>query len=210
MDICRQIEQSKFGVHVGYDFGADRVTYTLRDTSGERSFSVSYENVALRNTSSFTFNNNILSWRLRFIPAVTFLLGWFADNSAPDLGNSVRIVSILGFVALLICDFAKVFAVRFKLIPLIPSPPEAHGHSLRIIDNRVGSTIFDELAQRWKVRMKFLHGTANTAGDPRNEVARLTWLKENAILTDKEFAIEVAKIDLGSPETLDSSITRLN
>jgi len=189
-----EIKQSRFGVRTRFDFGSERLTYTLRDTSGERRFSVPYEFVAPRNESTLVFNNKNFSWRLRFIPVVTFLASLAAINIGYDFAEIIEVASVAVFIALLVANFFNIFAVRFTIVPLVPSPPEAQGQPLRIIDDKRRASIFHELDRNWKLRMKLLHGTVNIAGDPAIELARLTWLRDNDVLSVAEFEVEAAKL----------------
>ena len=188
------VEQSGWGVRLRFVFGPTILTYAIRDASGERTFDVPYENLAIPKIGSLTVNNVIFVRRLRLVPLIGVLTGFVLSNIVPKVAGLITLASLIMFITLVACGYLKLFAVKYTIVPLSPSPPAAQGHLVRVINDKLGPQIIDELKGRWRSRLKSLYGQANLAGDPQTEIARLKWLLEIEVLTEAEFNFETARL----------------
>lgn len=166
----------------------------MRDGAGERSFAAPYEVLALKAQSRFTFNNNNFAWRLRLIPVATIVGSYLISGIAHPASVIINALSIIALIGILLCGYAKVFAVKFISVPLSPSPVEAQGRALQVIDDKKNNEILTELASRWKARLRLIHGRADLTRDANFERSRLTWLRDNDVITVNEFNIEISRL----------------
>ena len=194
MDDARTIVQNRFGVHLSFKFGPDQLSLAWRDFSGEREFAVNYEAIDVRNVSSLTDNSSQFARSLLFIPIVLWLPGIALANVNRALSEGLIELSLLLIVTIYSAKLGRLFATKFTLLNMSPAPQSAGGHAIRIIKDKNHDAIVAELKARWRARIKRLYGAVNLSNDRDSEIVRLTWLKDNDVLTEAEYREALATL----------------
>jgi hypothetical protein len=95
---------------------------------------------------------------------------------------------------LFVARFMKLFAIKYTMLPMRPQPPGSGKQLIRIIDGKSHATILERIKTRWKARLKQLHGAINFSNDVNKEIAKFTWMKDHAIITEGEYSEAVGKL----------------
>ena len=91
-------------------------------------------------------------------------------------------------IALLyVAKMLGVFAVKYTILPVSPMAPGVGGVPIRIMEAASHAAILDEIKTRWRGRLKQLHGGINFANDVEKEIAKFSWMKRHAIITEGEY-----------------------
>ena len=171
----KTLNQRRFGTRLTYRFAANQLTYRIRDNSGEREFSVPYESINV-------------------VPLVIVGVSIAVQGTDKGASQYLNLIGIVLFVALLGGRYLRLFAVKFTTLQMTPTPPGAGTSSLLIIKDKSHEAIFEEIKTRWRARLRQLHGTINFANDANAEIAKFTWLKDRAVITDEEYRKAVEKL----------------
>lgn len=185
----KTMTQRKFGVWSQYRFEAKQLDYTLRDYSGELQFSVPYEAIDTAGASTLLVNN----LRLLRILAVASLLAIFVIASVIHVGRTysagMAIAIGVWLATILLVRSLRLLAIRYTILPV-----PAVGKRLRIIVGRNHDAILDEIRARWRVRIRELYGSINFGSDSEKELARFSWMKQHAVITEGEYQAIVEKL----------------
>lgn len=190
----KTLNQRKFGTRLTYRFAANQLTYRIRDNSGEREFSVPYESINVLNPASLVINKVQFYRTLLIVPLVIVGVSIAVQGTDKAASQYLNLIGIVLFVALLGGRYLRLFAVKFTTLQMTPTPPGAGTSSLLIIKDKSHAAVFDEIKTRWRARLRQLHGTINFANDANAEIAKFTWLKDRAVITDEEYRKAVEKL----------------
>jgi len=189
------IRQNRLGHRRAFRFADDGLLYTLRDPSGaERTFSVPYQAVDLRSVSSVRSKNLLFVRKLARLAAVGLLAGLAAAAVDRPIGAIIAAVAALAWAAVWAADAAGLLVVSFTNAPMTPPPPGSNSGLLSIIDDDNRDRILDELAQRWRQRVRALFGAVDPDGEPHKEAARMRWLRVRGIISEREFAEQIGRL----------------
>jgi hypothetical protein len=191
--------QRRIGLRYRFELGADSVKYSARDYSGERTIEIPYESINLGQPAYVTMTATPLFKRLFGLTLLYLLF-------AAALGAFVPVVAIICAAATLPLSMTIIVGrltgwtnIKFKLFQLQPYPPGAIG-PMRMIDDANGEQVLECLKQARKAKFRRLYARANLAADPNHEIARLTWLKDNEILSEDEWQLEVDRVRTSSAD----------
>jgi len=187
------IVQRKLGVRLTFQFG-EQLTYTLRDHSGEREFAVPYQAINVLAPSTLVADD-VQFFRTLFVVPILAVVACVALQAtdgplARDLGLLAAALIALLYVAKLL----RVFAVKYTMLPVSPVSPGVGGLPIRIMEDARHAAILDEIKTRWRGRLKQLHGAINFANDVEKEIAKFSWMKQHAIITEGEYRDAVDKL----------------
>jgi hypothetical protein len=192
--ITPPVSQRRIGLRFRFEAGDDTLKYSSRDYSGERTIEIPYESINLDQPAYLTLTATPLFRRLFGLVLLFFLF-------AAAFSAFVPVVAILCAAATLPLSLAVIIgrltgwsAIKLKLFQLQPYPPGANG-PMRIIDDAKGEHILTLLQQARKAKFRRLYARANLAADPNHEIARLTWLKNNDILSEEEWQVEIDRVN---------------
>lgn len=183
----KTITQRKFGTQLKFQFGTDRLTYTLQDYSGERQFSVPYEVIKVLEPSTLVVNNLRLMRMLLWIPVVIVVFAAVLPKGAQAVAGAMVLFAAALAIFLFIARRFKVFSIKYTLLGMAPVPAGAGNQPIRIMHDVKHATILDAITARWKARLKRLYGTINLSNDLNKEIAKFSWLKEHAVITELEY-----------------------
>lgn len=194
MDEEKTVIQSKFGVRLKFQFGADQLTYSVRDQSGELQFPIYYEAINVLAPSTIVTNNDRFVRRIFAFPIAAIVASIAMTNFNKAASDGFGLLGGALIVLLLVARALKLFAIRYTMLRMSPPPAGATNHLIRIIQDKNHAAVIEEIKSRWRARIKKLHGDINFANDATKEIAKLTWLKENAVITDGEYREAVEKV----------------
>jgi hypothetical protein len=176
-----EIIQKRLSNRATFVFGERELRYTIKDSSGSRSFSVEYgaipddvneleeRNVWYRNVGIFWVALGILQIGLRF-------------TEQGELKGSIWLT--LGVLCFLAYALAK---TKYSTIP-------TEKGTIFIIKNKQHDAVMNELTQRRKNQWRQWYGEVNLSNDPAKELGKLMWLKEREAITETEYRDAVSQI----------------
>ncbi len=191
---AKTVTQRKFGTRLTFQFAADQMLYLIRDYSGERQFSVPYESINVLTPASLVVNKVQFYRTLLVIPIVTIFVSIAIQSSDRTASQYLNLLSLALFAILLIARFLKVFSIKYTTLQMSPVPPGAGTNSILIMKDKDHATILEEIKLKWKERIRQLHGSINFLNDINKEIAKFTWLKDRAVITEEEFREAVKKL----------------
>jgi hypothetical protein len=186
------IIQRKLGKRLTFQFGPEKLTYTIQDYSGEKQFSVFYESIGVLDPSILKVNQTRrLFFGLRIlglilIAAILYQASRNAQVPVPLVGAFM--ILVLGTS---LANYLKLFTIKYTVLQLPAGT--VHG-PVRIINDKHHAKILAELQARWKARIKKLHAAVNFANDPAKETAKFTWLRDRGVLSETEYHEALARL----------------
>jgi hypothetical protein len=194
------ITQRRIGLRFCFEARDDALRYSARDYSGERTIEIPYESINLSQAAYVTLTATPLFRRLFGLVVLLFLMA--AAISAIDLNLAIICAFATGPLSLtiIVARLTGWSNIRFKLFQLQPLPPGALG-PMRVIDDAVGAEIITVIEESRKAKFRRLYATANLAVDPVHEIGRLTWLKDNDIISANEWQAEVEQVKAAAPKS---------
>lgn len=190
------IRQSQAGYKREFVFSEGGLTCKLRDSSGEREFTVPYEAVDMSAPSTLTLNNTPFSRRASIalvgLGIVVFIVG------------SYNILANIASIALYTISAALLFAVvansktgwlsaKFTVMRISPPPPGTNA-ALMVLNDDNHDKVMAALTNGWKARLKTLYGRANPDSDHQKETDRLKWLLDRNIIDNLHYHEELARL----------------
>ena len=181
-----EIKQSRHSNRIQYVFGEDELQYSVRDSSGSRSFSVGYADIS-RDRQTLEERNE---W-LRNVGLLWLILGaaitmyqWFDEK---------QLVPSLWLVAGAACY--AVYRLRTTRFTIVPSDKG----NLLVIAGGEGERILKEIetrrAEHYRREYDFM-----PAGDSADQHrSRFKWLHKEGALSDDELAQRLAAIEVADP-----------
>ena len=200
------IRQRMLGHSRVFQFERESLLYTLRDQSGERTFSVPYQVIDAKNVSGVRSKNPRFARTLTRAAIVGALAAFAITTVNSTIGAIVGIASVCAYAMIWAAETAGLFSVSFTHIPMAPVPPGANSNLLSIIGDQNRDQIVDELAKRSRERLRALYGTVDLSGDQGREAARMQWLKERGVISEDEYSEQMKRLrdhhnsDQGSEE----------
>jgi hypothetical protein len=194
MDDDKQITQRRFGVALKFEFGPESLSYSMQDSSGQRQFSVDYVAINCLSPSKLVLNNRQFAQRLLAIPIAAAVASIALTGINKGYSDGFGVLAGALLVLLLIANSLKVFAIKYTMIQMAPSPPGAGNHSIRIIDDKNHSTILSEIRRRWRARIRQLHFKIDFSNPLDRELARFKWMKDKEVITEDEHREVIEKL----------------
>jgi hypothetical protein len=188
------VTQRRIGLRFRFEAGDDTLKYSSRDYSGERTIEIPYESMNLDQPAYLTLTATPLFRRLFGLVLLFFLLAAAFSVFVPDVAVLCAFATLPLSVAVIVGRLTGWSNIKLKLFQLQPYPPGAIG-PMRIIDDAKGEQILALLRQARKAKFRRLYAHANLATDRNHEIARLTWLKNNDILSEDEWQVEIDKLN---------------
>jgi hypothetical protein len=186
--------QRRIGLRFAFEIESDSMKYSMKDASGERTIEIPYESVNLSQPAHLTLTSTPLTRRLSALVVIFGLLDVASLAANSGLAIIFALATFAAVVALLTGRTSGWSAIEFKLFDLRPFPPGATG-PMRIIDDHTGAEIISSMIGARKAKFRRLYAQANLSADPRDELARLDWLKANEIISDAEWKAEVDRVN---------------
>jgi hypothetical protein len=181
-----ELSQRRIGLRIRFEVGEDALQYSMKDYSGERTFEIPYENINLTQPAFLTLTATPLFRRL-FGLALLFLLFAAALGAfMPDLAVLCGLATLPLSLTIIVGRLTGWTNIHFRLFQLQPATPGAI-NPIRVIDDAKGEQIVDLIKQARKAKFRRLYAEPNLDTDPEREISRLTWLRDNDIITSEEW-----------------------
>jgi hypothetical protein len=187
----------KVGLRFVFKIQQDGVDYEARENFNTRQIFITYESLNPYLENPVRIGRSPLFNRLKGLPIVYLIMA--AATGAITVYASILFIccSLLTIVALVVARLTGWTDVRLKSLPLVGPVPGAWG-PLTIIDGPKGQKVLDAIKAAWQAKLKRLYGSANLAGDADKEISRLTWLRDNHILSDAELNLQIDRVKQAS------------
>ncbi|HXQ41069.1 MAG TPA: hypothetical protein VN821_07370, partial [Candidatus Udaeobacter sp.] len=98
----KTMSQSKFGTRLIFQFATDQMSYTIRDYSGERQFSVPYESINVLTPASLVINKVQFYRTLLVIPLIFIGISIGIQSSDRAAAQYLTLLAVVLFVVLLV------------------------------------------------------------------------------------------------------------
>lgn len=197
---AQPLMQRRIGLRFRFSAGENSLKYSARDYSGERTVDIPYEAINLSQPAYVTLTATPLLRRLFGGALLLLLMAAAVGAFDRDLAIIWLFVALPFFVAAIVGKLTGWSNIELKLFDLQPLPPGARG-PMRVIDDSRGDEIIAIIKEARKTKLRRLYGEANLAADASVEVARITWLRDEDIISDAEWKLEVDKINSAQEES---------
>ncbi len=203
----KTIKQQKLGKHLTFEFDVDKLTYTDRDYSGEKRFSIGYDAIDVLDPTSLAVNHAKRFWNmLRFPVVVCLLLAVVAFSSNTRISWIIALIFLALMAIGVAANHFQLLTIRYTI--LRPLPGAIRG-PIRVIQDKNHATILQEIQARWKERMRRLHRDINFSNDPDKEISKFSWMRDKAIISEEEYLSAVAKLQIYTPSNQPASANQM-
>lgn len=189
-----EILQKRHSNRIGFVFGSDELRYSLKDSSGSRSFSVHYADIS-RDRQTLEERNQ---W-LRNVGLIWIAIGtvftataWF---SRQELVPSLWLLLGGG------CYVAyRLRSTRFTILT-------SEKGNLLVIDDKDGPRVIEQIEIRRAAKLRDQYDYINPDESPEQQRNRYKWLHREGALTDDE--LEQRLLGVGVEESVAIAVGRL-
>jgi hypothetical protein len=139
--MSEMINQSAIGIKTSFSFGEDRVAFVINDRTGERSYSVPYETLALDELSTVAMPR---SEPTKYLWAIGFPMGFLAlrlGYNQPALAYAFGGLAFAAIFLGILSRDRKWFVVKLDLVPVMFGGAQP----LRVLHGRDHARILNEL-----------------------------------------------------------------
>jgi hypothetical protein len=188
-----EFEQRRPGIRLGFVFGEQELSYSIRELGKEHRFSADYEHIFVHNPSYFDVANSIFARRfawtyLAFVGAIAFGFYWRVSPLA------LAVVTVLGIFLWAFIRMRAPFTLYFVLLPVALDAFSGQGREIQILDDETGARIIEEITARRRSRLRILYAFVNPDADPVHEAAKFDWLKQNQVIDENEYHAALAEL----------------
>lgn len=187
-----EIRQQKNSNKIRFAFGEDALDYSLEDSSGSRSYSVSYTDISR--------DRQTLVERNQWLGNVGLL--WLALGAGLTafsfVGEGKPSVSIWLWVGVVCYGLYRLRSTRFTIVP-------TEKGNLCVIDDADGQRILDEIASRRAQQFRSEYDFMPEGDTLEQYRVRFKWLHKEGALTDEELAQRLATIDAMHPASVEQA-----
>lgn len=201
MDTTKTMSQKRQGAKLTFSFSEEKLTFTLADTSGEKSFAVPYEAIDVFEPSTVTLQNLWLRRKLELYMALYFLITLSIPVMHPNPNGtwralflyfaSVLVPLIVAGVAYHLAAARNWFATKCSVFGI---SGVAASNKIMVIFDKNHAAIVELLKARWRERLRKLHAPVNPANPQKAELAKFKWLKENGVISEAEYLAATSEI----------------
>lgn len=175
--------QKKLSNQTTFEFGEDKLKYSLKDGSGKRTFSTDYGDIYDEDFDELEEKNE---W-FRNVGILWVLLGAYQIGSrfmgSGNLSGSMWLT--LGIICLI------TYRLRITKFTVI----DAEKGRIFIIKDAQHSQLLDEISIRRKKQWKVRYGPINYDNDPQSELKKFQWLLDKRVISEDEF--NAVKLEIG-------------
>jgi hypothetical protein len=178
-----ELTQKKSSNQTIFEFGEDKLKYSLKGTSGKKIFSTDYGAISDEDFDEFEEKNE---W-FRNVGILWVLIGVFQiANRLMESGSfSGSMWLTLGIICLI--------TYRYKTTSY--TIVDAETGRIFIIKDAQHSKILDEISSRRKKQWKIWYGSVNYENDSQNELNKFQWLLDKKVISEDEF--KTVKLEIG-------------
>ena len=168
-----EILQKKLTNNTKFEFGEEKLTYTVKDSSGSQSFLAEYSSIPA-DMSEFVEQN---AWYRNVGIAWLVISGfqmahWFSESGT----LKISLWLILGAIFFAIYMLAK---TDYSIL-------NTENGRIFIIKDAKHDRILNELYRRKQDQLLASYGDINYSNDPNNELAKFNWLANEGVITESE------------------------
>ncbi|MDQ3287557.1 MAG: hypothetical protein M3Q42_04725 [Pseudomonadota bacterium] len=179
-----EIKQKRHSNRIGFVFGDDELRYSLKDSSGSRSFSVAYIDISrdrqtLEERSQWLRNAGLL-WLV--IGAVLTAAAWF---SRQEIVPSIWLIIGAGCYA--------AYYLRSTRYTIVPSEKG----NLLVIDDNAGPRVIEEIETRRAAQLREQYDYRPVVGESAEQQRnRYRWLHREGAITSEELQQRLQALDV--------------
>jgi len=178
-----EINQKKSSNQTKFEFGDEKLKYTVKDASGKKTFTTEYGSISDEDFDELEEKND---W-FRNVGILWILIGAF------QIGNRFMESGTLSGSMWLTLGIICFIIYRFKTIHY--TILDAEKGRIFIIQDDKHSKILDEISERRKKQWKSWYGSINYENDPQNEISKFQWLLDKKVISESEF--QTVKLEIG-------------
>jgi len=183
-----ELIQKKSSNQTTFEFGVEKLKYTIKDASGKRTFSIEYGSISDEDFDELEEKN---AW-FRNVGIIWVLLGLFQIVSRfMETGMpSGSMWLTLGIIFLFVYFFKT---TNYAVL-------DTEKGQIFVIKDAQQSKILDEISSRRNSQWKRWYGTINYENESHIELNKFQWLLDKNVISEEEF--QLIKLEIGHvPET---------
>jgi hypothetical protein len=178
-----ELTQKKSSNQTTFEFGEDKLKYSIKDASGKKTFSTDYGAISDEDYDELEVKNE---W-FRNVGILWMLIGAFQIGSR--FMESGKFSGSMWLTLGIIC----LITYRFKTTSY--TIVDAEKGRIFIIKDAQHSKILDEISTRRKKQWKIWYGSVNYENDPQSELNKFQWLLDKKAISEDEF--KTVKLEIG-------------
>ncbi|MBM7074676.1 hypothetical protein JQC92_22140 [Shewanella sp. 202IG2-18] len=179
-----ELTQKKSSNQTSFEFGDEKLKYSIKDSSGKRTFSTDYGSISDDGFDELEERND---W-FRNVGVLWVLIGVFQIVSrlmeSGSFSGSMWLT--LGVICLVVYKFKT---TNYTIV-------DAEKGRIFIIQDDQHSKILDEISIRRNKQWKHWYGSINYENDPQSELNKFQWLLDKNVISEDEFKSVKAEIGL--------------
>jgi len=192
-----KLTQKRFSNRTEFDLRENDFSYTIRDSSGSRSFTFDYADF---NPNSEHLEENNAWWRNAGLIWVVIGVLQLGAQYVQEGAFRGSIWLVLGIGCL----------VAYRVARTSYTIHSSDYGNVLIIQDKQHQKIFDELTSRRRTRLASALGEINPNQPPESEIAKFEWLVEQGAISEQEAAQKIAIVRSGAEERQDQDPPLLN
>jgi len=182
------ITQSKFGRKTTFQFGDDKLAFTLSDQTGRAEWAVFYDAIDPENSSTVTVNAGQRYFPPVLILAVLAMIAAGSFGAPPMILGSLPLVI---FIAIWALRYSKIISVGFTILPVAG---RGAVNRVRIIRDKNHDRILQRIKTARIARIRRLHLAVNPAAHPADEAKKFRWLWDHGIIDEAEYRAAMGQL----------------
>ncbi|MBA3487309.1 MAG: hypothetical protein H0T88_08995 [Lysobacter sp.] len=189
-----EIQQKRHSNRIGFVFGDEELRYSLKDSSGSRTFSVHYTDISRDRQTLEERNQWLRNVGLIWIAigAVFTAIAWFTRQ---EFVPSLWLLIGAGCYA--------AYRLRSTCFTILPSEKG----NLLVIDDKDGPRVIEQIETRRAAQLRDQHDYINPDESPEQQRNRYQWLHREGALTDSE--LQQRLLGVGVEESLAIAVGRM-
>lgn len=185
-----EIQQKRHSNRIGFVLGDDELQYSIRDSSGSRSFSVAYSDISrdrqtLEERNQWLGNVGLL-WLA--IGAVLTAVSWFSSQQI--------VPSLWLFIGGGCYAAYRLRSTRYTILP-------SEKGSLLVIDDKDGPRVIGEIENRRAAQLREQYDYLGTGESREQQRNRYKWLHREGAISGDELQQRLLSIGVEEPVTIE-------
>lgn len=177
-----EISQKRFSNKTKFEFGDEKLTYTLNDGSTTADFDISYAEFPVNSNSREERNASFRNAGLFWIAAgLFFLIVGIIKESSLSFGGFWLIV---GLICLLIFKYT---ATRYSV-------HKTDQGTIYILQDKHHDEIVEKINSKKKKQLLSWHGEIDRDQEPEYEIVKYRWLESQGAMTTEEADKKIAQV----------------
>ena len=184
------ISQSRFGRRTTFQFGEDKLSFSISDQSGQATGAAFYEAIDTENCSTVTVKAGQRYFWMALFFAVFLSIGFSNSEGLLKNYNAVPVFIFLGLAFFL--RYGNVVSVPFTILPVQGATTSDR---IRVIQDKNLDRILERIKSGRIARLRKLHLAVNTVNNPTAEANKFRWLLDQGVIDDAEYRRAISQIE---------------